>query len=653
MRQKLHFYLLVCLFQCLTFNAQEKDSLMGLIRQSDSFDRIRFAGMFYDYSVDDNASPETFDAFLAECYQVAKAKNDTEFKDYLDFYKRMRRVLFISYDDPEKRKAKILKMWEISLAYYQALGDERFIAICNLYLGHFYFIMGENAKSIEKSLFADEGFKKIGYGKFPDMGKYFHNMSLVFYFFKQYQKVAEMMEISEHLRPYNENIHIQQYNTLGAAYTQLKEYDKAASAFVKTREMAIKYNNSFWIAFGSQGLAKIFIEKGKYADALFLYERDLELMEKHKESEKREYSQYLLGMAKCNILLNKIDLAAKYLHSINYNLTSNKKEQLFMFGVTYQDVNYWLDFYEVQQKYQYALKNYRDAYHYSDSLYAVKYRIVNTFNNLQVEVVQNRIEVQNNQYQNDTNRATIKSKNQQMTFIISLLAIVAIATTLVVRKNLKIRSQNKIINTQLGELSKTLEQKQVLLSELQHRVKNNLQHVISILEIQKESANFNNIDELIRGNQNRIHSMALLHKKLNVSDNVNEVGLGRYITELSELVKESYDNHKKKISLNIICDIEKTSIEKALPLGLIIVELVSNSMKHAFKKRSIGVIKIEISRQQFTNKLYYADSGKGFDFDKTTNDGLGLEIIKGLIDQLEGTIETKNDNGFELNIYFE
>ncbi len=258
------------------------------------------------------------------------------------------------------------------------------------------------------------------------------------------------------------------------------------------------------------------------------------------------------------------------------------------------------------------------------------------------------------QYQNDKKEAVIKSKNRQMILIASLLGVIAFGSFLLFRKNREISRKNKIINKQLAELSKTLEQKQVLLSELQHRVKNNLQHVISILEIQKESVDFNNIDELIRGNQNRIHSMALLHKKLNVSDNVNEVDLRRYVTELSELVKESYDNYKKKINLNVKCEVEEISIEKALPIGLIITELVSNSMKHAFKKRSIGIINIEIIKDEKTgnNQLYYSDNGEGFDFNEISEKGLGQEIIKGLIDQLNGTTETKNNNGFELNVKF-
>ena len=255
-------------------------------------------------------------------------------------------------------------------------------------------------------------------------------------------------------------------------------------------------------------------------------------------------------------------------------------------------------------------------------------------------------------YENDKKEAALNSKNLQLILIIGLLVIITIATILIFRKNRKINIQNKIISRQVEELMKTLEQKQVLLSELQHRVKNNLQHVISILEIQKESVDFNNIDELIRGNQNRIRSMALLHKKLQTTEDVNTVDLKRYVTELSELVKESYNNHKKEINLNLKCDIATMSIEKALPLGLIIVELVSNSMKHAFKKRNIGIINITLNKEKNKYKLYYSDNGSGFDFNVRSEKGLGQEIIKGLIDQLDGITETKNINGFELIVYF-
>lgn len=245
--------------------------------------------------------------------------------------------------------------------------------------------------------------------------------------------------------------------------------------------------------------------------------------------------------------------------------------------------------------------------------------------------------------------------------LIGFLIFFGLLTIVLIRNNRQkqkgvaiLQEKNKEISIQKDEIEKTMEQKQILLSELQHRVKNNLQYVISILEIQKESVNHSNIDDLIKSNQNRIHSIALLHKKLNVSESVNEVDLKRYVTELAELVKNSYEVKEKNVSLFITCEIPVLSITKALPLGLIVVELVSNSMKHAFKNQPHGIINIEVKHDVITKKscLHYIDNGVGFDFINVETKGLGVEIMKGLIDQLNGTIETQHKKGFELKICF-
>lgn len=287
----------------------------------------------------------------------------------------------------------------------------------------------------------------------------------------------------------------------------------------------------------------------------------------------------------------------------------------------------------------------------NDSLYTTSrifqtQNIVNTIKQRERELIEAKKEYNNSIRQNT---------------LIGFLIFFGLLTIILIRNNRQkqknnavLKDKNREISLQKEEIEKTMEQKQVLLSELQHRVKNNLQYVISILEIQKESASHSNIDDLIRSNQNRIHSIALLHKKLNVSESVNEVDLKRYVTDLSELVKDSYDIKEKNVSLFITCDIEILSITKALPLGLIIVELVSNSMKHAFKNQTKGIINIEITQEKNSKKncLHYIDNGIGFDFKNVQTKGLGVEITKGLIDQLNGTVETQLKKGFELKMCF-
>jgi len=85
----------------------------------------------------------------------------------------------------------------------------------------------------------------------------------------------------------------------------------------------------------------------------------------------REYSEYLLGMAKTNIQLNHLSNANQNLENINYRTSKHTKEQLFNFGLMYQDINYWLNYYDVLRKYYFASKNYKNAYNYTDSLYTI------------------------------------------------------------------------------------------------------------------------------------------------------------------------------------------------------------------------------------------------------------------------------------------
>lgn len=346
-----------------------------------------------------------------------------------------------------------------------------------------------------------------------------------------------------------------------------------------------------------------------------------------------------------SLLTSYNSIAGLYLKSGNLDTALIYNDSSLIYLTSNSNKFYDFIYHEMRYKIFEAQKNIDSAYHHFKQ-YHIKWKISSE--------VEQKIETKKLEelYQNKSKDATIKNRNRQLLYSFILIVVISVAAVLIIYRNKKIKAQNVIINKQLELLSNTLNQKQVLLSELQHRVKNNLQHVISILEIQKESVNFNNIEELIRGYQNRIHSIALVHKKLNITDDVNEVALSQYITELVSLVKESYDEPSKKVSLNIKCEAHSLTLEKTLPLGLIIVELVSNSMKHAFHHRNIGIITIEVSSDGDLYKMYYSDNGSGYDFNQNIEKGLGQEIIKGLIDQLDAQVEAKNNNGFELKVIF-
>lgn len=221
-------------------------------------------------------------------------------------------------------------------------------------------------------------------------------------------------------------------------------------------------------------------------------------------------------------------------------------------------------------------------------------------------------------------------------------------------KRKKIATQNKKINTQVIELNKLVLQKQTLLSELQHRVKNNLQHVLSLLDIQEESLAHNNIQEVIRESKNRVQSMALLHNKLSYSNANDSVNFEDYLHELVALIQMAYFNPKKQISIQVNCDVKQLDIDTGIPLGLVMVELLSNSLKHAFIKKETGIIRINITQDIQTGKrlLEYSDDGSGFNFEQPPRKGIGQELINGLLNEINATLNTKQENGTAFFIRF-
>jgi two-component system, sensor histidine kinase PdtaS len=221
-------------------------------------------------------------------------------------------------------------------------------------------------------------------------------------------------------------------------------------------------------------------------------------------------------------------------------------------------------------------------------------------------------------------------------------------------KRKKIATQNKKINAQVIELNKLVRQKQILLSELQHRVKNNLQHVLSLLDIQEESLAHNNIQEVIRENKNRVQSMALLHNKLSYSNANDSVNFEEYLHEMVALIQMAYINPKKQINIQVNCDVKQLDIDTGIPLGLMMVELLSNSLKHAFIKKETGNISINITHDIETGKrlLVYSDDGSGFDFKQPPKKGIGQELINGLLKEINATLNTKQENGTAFFIRF-
>lgn len=201
------------------------------------------------------------------------------------------------------------------------------------------------------------------------------------------------------------------------------------------------------------------------------------------------------------------------------------------------------------------------------------------------------------------------------------------------------------------DLKVALKDKDVLIQEVHHRVKNNLAIVSGILELQimRGDAHPQLVDT-----KNRILSIAAVHEKLYRTDSFSEIETEPYLEPLIRKSKESFIGHDQDIKVRLITNIDKLNINEAIPLGMLINELITNSVRHAFDHND-GTIEISLAQSGPDHILFnYSDSGKGFDRSKfENNEGFGLELIRTLISQLSNDFKLNTNEKFELEFRFQ
>jgi PAS domain S-box-containing protein len=198
------------------------------------------------------------------------------------------------------------------------------------------------------------------------------------------------------------------------------------------------------------------------------------------------------------------------------------------------------------------------------------------------------------------------------------------------------------------EITRSLNEKELLLREIHHRVKNNLQIIASLLKLQSRTITDPHVLESIKDSQSRVRAMALVHERIYRSANIAEINLKDYLDYLTKQIFQFYNIQQYQIRITVTMDDVVADIDTMIPVGLVINELVSNSLKHAFPQERKGTISIECTQQDAGKlRIVYHDNGvglpAGFDWKKTET--LGLRLVNSLVDQLNGTIEGGEGEG--------
>ena len=463
------------------------------------------------------------------------------------------------------------------------------------------------------------------------------------------------------------------YNSLGIAYRRSGLFEKAAAAYQRSYELWREKGNinGQSRALTNLGNLKLQIGEREAAKALFLRAVRLD-----------QGNDYALGYSTENLgnwyLSAEQYDSAYYYTNISYRLrksfdnprelmlTEHQLARIYMARGQYQQALPLLQTsYEtakelvVQEKIQDIAADlsqwyedradYRTALRYKDEYIAAKDSSLN-------ESIAQAVADVSEKYETEQKERTIEQLNTQNLLQANLLdlrqrqlLIVSVGSAILIGLLLgilllyrRVRSQNQIIQ-------KNLREKETLLKEIHHRVKNNLQVIASLLRIQSRSISDEKAREAIRESRSRVRSMAIIHEDLYREDDLSGVSIQTYLKKLAGDIFRVYNVAPDRITLNTEIDPIRLDVDTVIPIGLIVNELITNALKHAFPGERSGTIQLSLREQEKELLLQVSDDGRGLQ-GKIDPASFGLSMIETFQEKLKGHISIKNEQGTQIRM---
>lgn len=543
-------------------------------------------------------------------YSLPNAEKDSILKMQWDDYKELDDALsenrILQYDylvfwaniKLEKGDSKAsLDLFEKALSLIHKNDAPNVQARATLDKGLFYGLYGLEAEKKLSLKYLKESlvFYKKNYKKYP-AEYYMINAELEYYYTNKNNDSVYyyLNEVKTLLSNYKKPLcHIWYYSTLGGLQIGEKKYEEGRASILKAIALIKTYRFVAYHAYCLERLAQIDYETKNFNQAIVNYTKARDV--------------YLKG--------NDHYGAVNALNNI-------------------------ADTYEAKGDLTNALK-FKKQY-YTESLASEK-----ELNNRSLRESELKVNVLNKE------KELVQKRNQQVFFIVAL-ALCAISLVLIYRNvRLKQKSNLKLaaVNHELEHKNKLLDKRnaenELLMKEIHHRVKNNLEVVSSLLALQSAQINDASTKEAMTEGQNRVNSIGIVHQKLYQGTNLGSVEMKDYFLNLSESILDSF-GAEKRIDLQLAMENLDLDIDTAVPLGLIVNELLTNCIKYAFPNKEKGRITIKLKKQENNIlRLEVADNGAGKS-GVTFGTGFGGQLVSLLTEQLNGTMTEENQNGTKL-----
>ena len=425
---------------------------------------------------------------------------------------------------------------------------------------------------------------------------------------------------------------------LGMLYTDLGEFDKAEMHLMKQKELNKVFPTLREMGFHHDFLGLLRQKQGRLEEA---YQEHLTAL-KIRENLSSTYNlcESKLNMGEVLIKLGRYPEAISQLKDI---FKYDEHQSLYQQQAAYELLS---EAYEKNGDFKAALGNYKSFKKLSDSIYSDESLEIIAEKDAQYEKQKKDAEIALLNKEKEVSNAELsRSKAILLGTLIGLgLFLIAVIALFTLYK--KIKSKNSII-------TKALKDRELLLHETHHRVKNNLQMISSLLNLQSKYVTDTKALEVLQNGRNRVQSMAILHKNLYAGEDLTMVSIQSYFEGLVESILNSYQKSDKDIQVHIQAKDMVMEVESVIPIGLIVNELVTNSLKHAFPKdiTQKPEIRIEMTQSEEAYTLRVKDNGKGIDdeiIQKGKDESFGQRLIRSLTQKLKARIEIQNEKGTQV-----
>jgi two-component system, sensor histidine kinase PdtaS len=526
---------------------------------------------------------------------------------------------------------------QLALEKARANHFREYEAYANLYLAACENLLGNNLKSIDLAIQSaqlfhelnkpnEESYALIRIGNiFSSEGDIINALN----YFKKAIKIFEGINDRVNIGAIQTNIG-EAFRKLGQPDSALYYYNLSLNNIRAESNPGKQANLAVNEATTLGNIGMVYLEMGEYTLARDYITKADEYFTINADPYRKSVYQSELG--KLAILEGNIEQGEAMINqSLLMAQSAQLKEQIRDFSLELSK------FYEQQKLPFKALAFYKQYKYYDDSL-------------KNIENVR-RLEQQQSQFQlsrKDEEITTLNKINKLQRFLSLLLLagtlIVVIFTFLAIRTNLKIRKFNKEITLQKQLVEEREKEKALLLKELNHRVKNNLQMVASLLNLHSRQLKGHPAAEALMAGKYRVEALTLIHQKLYRDDVDTKIDLKDYIEELA---KNLVMNFNQDFRLELQLESFTMKIDKAIPLGLILNELITNSLKYGKPDQQEPMLSIAIHKKTEEVELTIEDNGKGLpeNFDFKGAESFGLKLVHSLIRQLGGTITWSSKQG--------